>query len=83
MQTALILLALFVTGVFGLIWLINILYGMAMSAARVDIGRELETCCAYLSRQQEARAAPQEAARMVLAGRVIDGSTVARKLEGE
>lgn len=52
----------------------------AMGAARVDVGRELQTCCAYLSREEQAKAALLAASDMLLSGGMVDGPEIVQKL---
>jgi hypothetical protein len=52
----------------------------AMGAARVDVGRELQTCCAYLSREEQAKAALLAASDMLLSGGMVDGVEIGRKV---
>lgn len=55
----------------------------AMGAARVDVGRELQCCCAYLSREEQAKVALLAASDMLLSGGMVDGVEIGRKLGGK
>lgn len=57
------------------------IYIKAMETARVDLAREIESACAWLSRQQEASKALQMAARMVRDGGMVDGPEIKRGIE--
>lgn len=65
------------------IWALYRLYDRirsdAMHASRVEIGREIERCCGYFSRDTDAQLALQIAAAAILAGELVDGERVHRK----
>jgi hypothetical protein len=80
MLPALAFLAGLIAAAILLLWLHDKIHATAMESARVELGRELLACRAWLSRHGEASRALEIAAEMVLQGGPVDGLEIQRKI---